>query len=1251
MSKITEIEAALRRLDQAGFERLGNSYLRRKGYDQLNPIGITLGSEKTRAGTPDTMVIRPDGMYVFVEYTTQQTGLAEKFADDVAKCFDEIKTGIPPARVAEIILCHNSSLTPAELHSLQEQCRAHGTLLWPIGPHFLAHDIHDNYPKLARDFLGVEIASGQILRPEEFVTVYSKGSLATPLDTPFYFREDEVTQALAALATSDVVLLTGRTGVGKSRVALECARRYRAAHPEAEVWCVFDRGADLFHELRAQFAAPGHYLLLVDDANRLSKFDYALDLLRDNRDDRTVKLLATVRDYALEPVLTKAHSFGVAEPIILERMTTEQVQTLVRVVYRIEHHAYVERIVEIAEGNPRLALMAAKVANEAQSLSVLADVSSLYHEYFRSIRKDIVELHDPDALRAAGLVAFLRHVDRSNTELMGIIVDTFELDLDNFWATVRRLHALEVFDLYADEVVRVSDQVLATYLFYLAAIHDRSLDLRAMLLKLFPRFQQRFIDSLNPVASAFNHQEIADACRGPVLEALATFRERRDENALLHLLDAFGGLIPAKTLAEVQHRIAVLEPEAMGLPVSFARSNTPAQSPSILSILSHFAYAADPDRAIALELLVDYIDRRPSEASIVVRMLDERFGIRHESYLERFVIQRHTAAVLAAQTDAGRRLLASRLFLAYAQEQLRTEFNRLEAGRGTTLINYRFVVPATDELLAFRRFLWKQISVLFDVAELQQDMSALFANYISQALRRDAAEVLAAEAPVVQALFSARLDTQDFVHVALVRDYTRALDRLGLPVDPGIRDRFAGDTLSFYDLLINDLSDRVDSGWEEADRRHTEQLVSFAQTLDATVLRAVVQRAWSLQKAVTDGFKQYEIGESITRILREFATHNPQEFADILIEQLHAGNPLGLRSRGLIGSLITAVGSGDAYRLLYENDYSERPSWLIAYFSASPPDMISSVLLEELIELYESSPISELPRSLSYLGAYAQAHPQTAIRLIRTIVARSDTEPAAGQILASLFHPDGDLVATAPQLLSNERNLVKRAYFAANAAVAHIDHHAEAFNTLVSIDRGFVREWVAWFYARTPFATRHDDMRDYAALWRRPDAMSVMRDLLEGVRVESRGRMSFDPYLLSFFRITQGTKDGAELSAKQDAFLDEIIENACDDSELMELVFSVVAHLGEERRLGRIAVFLSCSDDFVVFKALPLEPNGWSWSGSAVPMHQRRIDFLQSILPYLDRAALLPHREYIMEQIDSLQHTVERERKRDFMAE
>ena len=57
MSKINQIQNAIKELDGGAFQKLADSYLKKKGYDNLMPLGSVIGANKVRKGTPSSSLI------------------------------------------------------------------------------------------------------------------------------------------------------------------------------------------------------------------------------------------------------------------------------------------------------------------------------------------------------------------------------------------------------------------------------------------------------------------------------------------------------------------------------------------------------------------------------------------------------------------------------------------------------------------------------------------------------------------------------------------------------------------------------------------------------------------------------------------------------------------------------------------------------------------------------------------------------------------------------------------------------------------------------------------------------------------------------------------------------------------------------------------------------------------------------------------------------------------------------------------
>ncbi len=470
------------------------------------------GANKTRTGTPDTLIILKNGKYILAEYTTQQEDICGKFKEDLDKCFDEEKTEIPITKKERIVLCHTSTLTTKEKNSLKKKCQKHGVKLddddiFCIDS--ISFDLYKYYPGIARDFLGVEVDTGQIVDIDEFITTYNKRKIVAPLNTNFYFRENEINEILQRLEENNLVIVSGKAGVGKSRLVLECCRKFLEKYSEYKVKCIFDRGVDLYEDIRIYLSDEGSYLIFVDDANRVKKFEYFINLILYKRENQQIKIIATVRDYAVEQIKEVARSCDNNLKLVkINPLTDTKIQQLVKEECKIKNQLYIEIIVDIAQGNPRMAIMTALVVQGEKTVKGIKNVSDVYDVYYSSITKDIADFKDESLLEVAGIVAFFQVVYYSNDEMMEKIQTAFNIDRKTFWKAVRKLYEFELVDIYENDIARISDQVLATYLFYLTFLTDKLLKFSVLLDNLFPQFHNQFVDALNPVLSAFDSEKI-----------------------------------------------------------------------------------------------------------------------------------------------------------------------------------------------------------------------------------------------------------------------------------------------------------------------------------------------------------------------------------------------------------------------------------------------------------------------------------------------------------------------------------------------------------------------------------------------------------------------------------------------------------------------------------------------------------------------------------------------------------------------
>jgi hypothetical protein len=1248
LSKVTQIQDRLREIDPAGFQRLAEAYLATRGYDRINSFGLVLGADKTAQGTPDTFVTLPNGKYVFAEHTTQQTGVHGKFLADLAKCFDEVKTGIAVGLIEEIILIHTSRMSPEEEHGLAAECRSHGVRLSIFGPATLANDLYLKFPGLARDFLGVAVDTGQIVGLDEFVAIYDKSAIATPLNTGFRFREDEVGAVDAALDASDLVILSGRPGVGKSRLALEACRRYATRVPEFMVRGISYQGVDLFEDLRVHFAPPGGYLVFVDDANRVSGFEHILRFLHDGTAGRRFKVVATVRDYALDHVRELAAPYGGGVAIELGPLADEQITSIIRDEFGIRNHLYLERIARIAAGYPRLAVMAARLAVDSNTLESIHNVSTLYDTYFASIRSDLEDFSSGPLLNVAAAIALFRVVDRTDVGTMCLVSEVFGVSPQTFWEAVLRLHELEIVDLYEDEVVRVSDQVLSNYLFYLAVFRERAVNLTGLLERLFPAYRHRIVDSLNPILDAFGLHDVVALLRPIVAEALRRREAAGDEIDVLHLTEVFWFVDQTRALRIARDRILAITPPVDVAPsLPSGRVDTSIQSPSLLGVLRAFSCGEKGAFCTAIELLVEYARRCPGEAAKVAHVLEADFGFNHTSYTVGYGAERAVIDVLWRLACEGNDEFESRLFIHVAARFLRTHFQTSRSKGNLAILITHFDLVPTPELFALRAVIWQRLFALHALPGLRRAFVGVLEQYARSGYEVAHQEILVEDARLVLPFLANSIDPASYAEGAAALEVLDHFERHGIAIEPAVRERVYGPIHALADALFSSPGRMPELGHEEATRLQAERLRFVVSGLRGTAVDDLLAQCAEIGANLTEGHGEWKFRMGVVQLLLTLAEESSDEFTGALERHLAAGNRLRLNDPMIAAKLVAIRGAEGAFALLTAPGYQERERFLFRYFESIQPEAIDQTRLEFLYELYRSAPVDALPYNPDFLLRYAQVDPAVVRTVTSILLSRFESEGRAAFALAGLFNSHTELGGQLAEQFANEPSLLVRAYLAAHEAGELLDHDAAAFSQILDLDPGFPRSYVQWVASERSPLNRYEDHRDYDRLWQRDDHQAVLCDIIDAIyTAESEGFWS--PDLARFFSTKTTAGDNCMVIERQDALLKRLIEERHADAEFMVWLFLPVASLHEERRRAHLLHLLNRNLDFALFERLPLEPNSWSWSGSEAPVLRQKIEFLESLLPSLQGLAYLDHKLQVQRRIEWLEERVEKAKRYDF---
>lgn len=430
MTELNRIEQAIKEIDPATFQKLCDEYERieckTKGIDaSIVPLGSEDGKNKTTKGTPDSYIITSDDKYILMEYTSQKKKIFQKVKDDLSKIDN---SSIDKDKIKKIkYFSATSDIEPKDIQAIQNLLKKKNIDFEFVSNYDLATDIRDKYRSLAEEYLGFVLKPRQLMTAKEFEKDFNDQYTGASTYNYFAYREDELEQLNDKLQNKNVVILTGSSGVGKTRLAYEYTKKY--GDQVFFVNNVFDTRA-LISEIQSYIDDSSLKVIVFDDANRINDLEKVFQAFQRKIKTSDIKIILTVRNYAKNDVYEELGHWVNADILELTQLSAIQVRECIEKIYNIKDDIVLGRIGAISHGNLRFALLSAKVFNKRHRLSDISDFSQVFKQLLGDVlvRKRL-DLH---SLISLGIIAFLKNVDIKRISYYKPVLEKYKISEEKF---------------------------------------------------------------------------------------------------------------------------------------------------------------------------------------------------------------------------------------------------------------------------------------------------------------------------------------------------------------------------------------------------------------------------------------------------------------------------------------------------------------------------------------------------------------------------------------------------------------------------------------------------------------------------------------------------------------------------------------------------------------------------------------------------------------------------------------------------
>ena len=1207
----------------------------------FSSVGIHKTKRKVNKGTPDTLARLPSGKLVLVEYTTMDKGknpkaFFKKLNEDIDKCLEKYSI----EKIETIILCFTSRLSPTEEENF---LKVRNVPIKLVGLDSLSLLLSGRYAYLAEQYLGIKISTEQLVSIDRFIEQYESSGLATPLSNTFIGRENELANSYSSLLNSKITILTGIAGVGKSKLSLAILNKFDYENPGFTFFSIENNNAPIYEDLRILLDSDKNYVLFIDDANRKRlQLDQILPLLKEKRKGQ-IKLLMTVRDYAVSDIENNCSDFNY-QIIRLEKLSDE---TIIKILesddFKITDNDLQKSILHIADGNARLALMAASLVNE---ISTFNNVTDLFDRYFSSFVKDYEVLKTPKVFKTLGIISFFFNIEK-DSDMYLTMFQNFSISQSDFEESIEILDQLELIEQRYN-VIKIAEQNLAAYFFFRVFIKDKTLSFHRLLECYFTTHTKRFMES---VVFANNHFDM-DMVKNSITPALKSFFNSNKHNTILtnNFLPTFWFYLTEETLLHIIETTEFLPiPENSVFIINNEKRNEWHSYDPILKLLEKFLPYPNEDLKNAIELGFDYVFRKPELITDWSKIIQDSLSINSKDYEFGFYRQTILFDTLIENANKLKPQYVEAVF-SLAPFFLNSEFSKIEGGRNLTVHTYRIRVLLVEPIKKFRQKIWTYLN---DSFKIHPDKSLkVLKKYsgISLDINKDVWEF---DSLFVLSIIQSHLNSNNIEHCLIVYDYLYTLKRIGIS-NTEIEELKTDFTSSIFKTfcVLHQYMYKL-KHWHEYDELidRNEYFQKKQQEIrDYFTFHSLIEfkQFYSTYCELTkiDSKKDGRLADSLDIILQKHWFINSNLFYQFLEHILNEKNSTDITIWQTIQSIVEK-GVREAlvfYDFIQQYDFHNRKWWERLFFLS----LDESIINEEFYEKYKAHMYSEPTPSvfdIKTLSKFRPFNPNIYKECLTIIVKNNILIPNSTGIWVwdeTFFDNFSD----------KDMPLIKEFYYQEEKRDPHFDYDSKKFFAILKRDNTFLSDYINYLCHNNLDRLRFDRHEHLGAIWNLKNAENLIEDAI-------RLSISFDIAYCSpheywanelFDKVPDDKMERAKL------FILDFVKRNHTEVELMKVIFNIIKRRFDNLFEKAFHLYIDLNASFENFKKIRWEEstNGIIRGGGTIFSDERKYNWeriLKLIIQRNSSKLVIQYRQFVNEQIEGEEGSANWEKKINFLRE
>lgn len=1229
MKNINSIQNAIIQLEGGAFQKLFDAYLYKKyKFNNIQTLGVETGTNKTTKGTPDSYVVTNDGKYILINYGTVSSNPVEKIRADILSCFDKSKLSIPKEKIKKIICGHRSTNIHIEqFDNIMEIID--GIEIELIGIDTLSHDLALFYPHIAKDELGISIDTNQFFEIEDFVKIYDVYGINAPINCDFLHRELELNETCTSILNNKVTVLTGPSGIGKTRLAIEACRRQDSE--KIKVFCVKSNGNLLYNDIRYYISDPGRYLIFFDDANMVASIDNVLNTILTLSTDFDVKILISVRDYAKDRVIEAVSMFVLPCIIEIGEFKDDEIKDILKSDLGIVNPDYLKKIADIANGNIRLAFLAGMRSID-DGYQAICNAEDIFKNYYGRIINE-AKLTKEDVLMLF-FIAIAGPVKNNENQLYSDIKNLYgeKIIEDDI---IEKLYSLELIDWFKNEITKIADQSFSNYILYYVLFEKRWISVESLISMGFPTFRNKIIYALNTLLTIFNSEE----CKKYIKESIIAAWNNAPMEQDMEYLESFYRVNPDKALSIIKNCIdqeSNVDFDLHSFDIN-SKKNYHKITKKIIEILGGYKYTKNFEDAV--DLLMLYYKKRPDLIMDFNFVLSDRLLYDKYSYRDRYNHEMRLLDKLWAYTGEGENYNNSILYLQIAECALKTEVSFTEEIRNSRSVNFvRMTLRYTKELAHIRTRIWQNLAILRKNKEYYNAINNfLLEIHLNRLDEEDSKNYLQLDFNIIYDYIIDK-NSPDFFDAMVIAKYKEAVEQIGIKPDHRYMVAERNPEFRIYRMLTYE--PLTGQTIEEDERLHKEFISKEIDTYDLNDFQNLFCSCKFLEKIVYDR-EQWSLDSGLNYIF-EILEDKSDLYLKVLKEYFDANAPFRLNGYRQVKYLLDHIGYEATYCFVNDSAFDKRDIWMSFIWECVQEKEINEKIVNDYKAFIVNNLANDKPiiTTVQVMARYSEQDSEFKATVIKAILTNSKL---SASFLDHVRNNDTE-VDRIINFFRNDIDALVRIYMNALENSHYVDYSGKLFAKIFEKQPIVWKKYIDWVKSKDNMHRDGNVRKIFELIWRK----DKWRECVEyAFKILIDDDMIFyikEPAVLLFAK----TSDEIIMKRKKYWLFEKIRENNFEIDKCKRFIDMVVNVL-PDWKLEYILEFLKENKKLEDFKKIHSFPSSCSWSGSEIPLIMQKIDFLKLLKDNLKGIDYIDHRKYIEEYCINLEKEKEKVELREYL--